>query len=117
MILCVNGGSESLVRSAPHSTASMLAVKKFNELYSGSAGYYYVGRFSWIDASGYNSNNYHTLDLKLSRKIPMHGSKASASIVLKNLLGKYSNYDSTPDNGPLIVQDFTAYLEFKIQIK
>ena len=112
-----NGGSNSLVRSAPHTTASMLAVKQFNELYSGSAGYYYVGPFSWIDASGANSNDYQTLDLKLTRKMSLYGNKASTSIVLKNLLGQYSNYDKTPDNGPLIVQDFTAYLEFKIQIK
>jgi iron complex outermembrane receptor protein len=111
------GISDSLTHSAPHSATSVLAIDRFNELYSGSVGYYYVGRFSWIDASSANSNNYQTLDLKLSRKIPMHGSKASASIVLKNLLGKYSNYDKKPDNGPLIVQDLTAYLEFKIQIK
>ncbi len=111
------GITDSLTHSAPHSATSILAIDHFNELYSGSVGYYYVGRFSWTDASSANSNNYQTLDLKLSRKIPMHGSKASASIVLKNLLGKYSNYDKNPDNGPLIVQDLTAYLEFKIQIK
>jgi iron complex outermembrane receptor protein len=112
-----NGGSESLEKSAPHRAASLLAIKQFSEKYSGSAGYYYVGEFSWIDASSSNSNNYRTLDLKFSRNMHLNGDKASASIVLKNLLGDYSNYDNEPDAGPRIVQTLTAYLELKIQFR
>lgn len=107
----------SLDRSAPHGTGSLLAIKQFNEHYSGSAAYYYVGGFSWIDASRKNPDSYRTLDLKLSRNMHWNGDKASASLVLKNLLGDYSNYDQDPDNGPLIVQNFTAYLELKIQFR
>lgn len=112
-----NGGSNSLIHSAPHSSASMLAIKKFNELYSGSLGYYYVGKFSWIDASGKDSNDYQTADIKLSRKIPIYGNQASLSLIMKNLLGKYSNYDKSPSLGPLIVQDFTAYIEFRVRFR
>jgi len=112
-----SGNSSSLERSAPHRAASLMAIEQFNENYSGSLGYYYVGEFSWIDASSRNSNDYRTLDLKLSKNTHLNDSKATTSIVLKNLLADYSNYDSNPDNGPLIVQSLTAYLEFRIQFK
>ncbi len=106
--------SESFVKSAPRKTASLLAIKQFNEKYSGSMGYYYVGDFSWIDANSAGSNQYRKLDLRLSRNIRMNANKGSVSLVLQNLLDEYSNYDFDPVYGPLIEQNLTAYLEFKM---
>ncbi len=104
-------------QSAPDKTAAVIIMKNFNERYSSSMGFYYVGNFSWIDAHNSVPNQYRKLDIKLSRHFHSNGDKATLSLVLQNLLEDYNNYDSTPDNGPVLEQNLTAYLEFRLRLK
>ena len=109
-----DGRTEDYINSAPRKTASILAIKQFNEKYSGSTGFYYVGNFSWIDAHSPGPNQYRKLDMRVSRHMRFNADKGTLSLVLKNLLDEYTDYDRYPDNGPLLEQDLTAYLEFKL---
>lgn len=113
----ITDNSRQFVNSAPHQSGSLLAIKQFNKTYSGSLGYYRVGRFSWIDARSDNSNDYHTVDLRITRHLQMSADKGSISLTLKNLSGDYSNYDKSPGAGPRIIQSLTAYLELKLQFR
>lgn len=110
-----DGQSDVLEVSAPKYTASLLVIKQVNEYYSGSMGLYYVDDMSWLDGSSVDSNNYSTLDLRLTRKILLGSDTAKLSLVLKNLLDEYTNYDPNPKNGPLLEQNLTGYLELSIQ--
>lgn len=112
-----DGQAEVLESSAPYHTASLLAIKQFNEQYSGSMGLYYVDDMSWLDASSRGSNDYYALDLRFSRKLQLGSNTGKISLVLKNLLDEYSNYDPNPDNGPLIEQNLTGYIELAVQFR
>lgn len=112
-----SGQSDVLEQSAPDYTASLLTIKQFNELYSGSMGLYYVDDMSWFDANSAGSNNYSTLDLRLSRKLLVGSDSAKISLVLKNLLDEYSDYDPNPGNGPLVEQNLTGYIELAMQFR
>jgi len=103
-----------LKRSAPDTTASLLTIKQFNAKYSGSLGLYYVDDMSWPDAQSNVSNDYTTMDLKLTRKIQLTDGAANLSFILKNVLDEYNNYDPNPANGPLLEQNLTTYIELKV---
>jgi len=131
----VEGKSREYEESAPRHTASVLLMKDFNELYSGSLGFYYSGDMAWMDANhhntctdgnlnnngcGYrNTHGYRKLDLRLARRFSIGNEKLSAAIVLQNLLDDYSDYDSVPNGGhsPAVVQDTIAYFELKLAIR
>ncbi len=112
-----SGNSRNFTESAPNNSGSIFAIKQFNSKYSGSLGYYYVGQFSWIDARNDASNDYRTMDIRLSRHLRMNNDKGSISLTLKNITGDYSNYDKYPEAGPRIVQNLTAYLELRLQYR
>ncbi|MDA3869225.1 MAG: TonB-dependent receptor [Gammaproteobacteria bacterium] len=100
--------------SAPKRTASLLAIKQFNEHYSGSLGLYYAGDMQWLDVPKDEPSSYTTMDLMLSKSFRQSGSLSKLSLVLKNLLGEYNNYHHQPDIGPRAELNLTGYIEYSI---
>ena len=117
------GKSREYEESAPDKSFSVLAMHDFNEKYSGSVGFYYVGDMSWMDANPNapgvrNTGVYRILDLRLARNFKFGNEHLSTAIVLKNLLDDYSDYDAiqnTPE--PVVVQNLIAYVEVKLRIR
>lgn len=123
----INSNSHATSLSAPQKSFSLLLAKSFNENYNASLGYYFVDEFKWTDArsptppSGpttdfYTTDDYHTLDIRFSRNFNFSQTKGSLSLVLKNLLDDYSDYQKSPhDNAaPVIIQNTVAYIDFRI---
>ena len=114
--------SEAIMLSAPQHSFSLLLTKRFNEKYNGSLGYYFVDEFKWTDARSSNpaddftTDDYHTLDLRLSRNFSFSQTHGSLSLVLKNLLNDYSDYQKDPskDTAPQVIQNTVAYIDFRI---
>jgi iron complex outermembrane receptor protein len=117
------GKSREYEESAPDKSLSILTMHDFNEKYSGSVGFYYVGDMSWMDANPNipgirNTGVYRILDLRLVRNFKFGNERLSTAIVLKNLLDDYSDYDAiqnTPE--PVVVQNLVAYIELKLKIQ
>lgn len=117
------GKSREYEESAPDKSFSILTMHDFNEKYSGSVGFYYVGDMSWMDANPNipgvrNTGVYRILDLRLARNFKFGDERLSTAIVLKNLLDDYSDYDAiqnTPE--PVVVQNLVAYIELKLKIQ
>ena len=109
--------SVDLENSAPEWTASLLAIKQFNEQYSGSVGVYYVSEMGWLDVPGDPAADYSAVDLRLSKAIRLSGSTSKLSLVLKNVLGDYNNYNPRPNYGPLSEHNLTGYIEYSILFK
>ena len=117
------GKSREYEESAPDKSFSILTMHDFNEKYSGSVGFYYVGDMSWMDANPNlpgvrNTGVYRILDLRLVRNFKFGNERLSTAIVLKNLLDDYSDYDAiqnTPE--PVVVQNMVAYIELKLKIQ
>ena len=106
---------EEYERSAPEWTTSVMAIKKFNEQYSGSLEYHYVDEMQWLDVPGSDiSSSYRTMDIRLSRSIRTAGSTSELAIIVKNLLNEYNNYHQRAENGPLIEHNLTGYIEYSI---
>lgn len=104
-------------KSAPEWTASLMAIKQFNDNYSGSLEFHYIGQMSWLDVPDNElneDNDYRTLDLRLSKSSRQSGSTSKISLLLKNLLGEYSSYNQAPDDGPLVEHNLTGYIEYSI---
>jgi len=127
------GKSREYEESAPDHSFSLLTIKDFNEKYSGSVGFYYVGDMAWMDANhnntcegggepysgcGFrNTQGYRKLDLRLVRNFQLGDEQASIAINLQNLLEDYSDYDKFPSSqAPAVEQNLTAYVQFKLQI-
>ena len=106
--------SEEFENSAPERTASLLAIKQFNELYSGSIGIYYACDMLWLDVPNRQPSNYSTIDLRLSKSIRQSGSTSKISLVLKNLRDEYNDYHQLPNRGPLVEHNLTGYIEYSI---
>ena len=106
--------------SAPQHSYSFLITKRFNEKYNGSLAYYYVDEFKWSDARSttqdFTTDDYHTLDMRLSRNFKFSQTHGSLSLVLKNLLDDYSDYQKDPssDTAPHVIQNTVAYIDFRI---
>lgn len=119
-IINVNSNSMSITLSAPQYSYSLLAIKEFNEKYSGSLAYYHVDAFKWTDARGvsddFSTDSYHTLDMRASRSFKFNRTRGSLSVVLKNLLDEYSDYQENPSNStaPKVVHGTLAYLDFRL---
>jgi len=113
-IINISSNSEAMTLSAPDYSYSLLASKRFNDKYSGSLGYYFVEDFKWTDARG--TGDYRILDLRLSRNLRFSQSRGSVSLVLKNLLDDYSDYNETPRNStaPQVIQNTLAYLDLRL---
>ena len=117
------GKSREYEESAPDKSLSILTMHDFNEKYSGSVGFYYVGDMSWMDANPNipgirNTGVYRILDMRLVRNFKFGDERLSTAIVLKNLLDDYSDYDAiqnTPE--PVVVQNLVAYIELKLKIQ
>ena len=97
-----------------------MASKKFNEKYNGSIAYYYADAFNWTDArtviNDFSTDNYHIVDIRASRNFKLNQANGSLSLVLKNLLDDYSDYQIDPDNStaPQVIQNTTAYIDFRV---
>ena len=119
--------------SAPDHAFSLLTIKDFNEKYSGSFGFYYVGDMAWMDANhnntcadgavtstgcGFrNTQGYRKLDLRLVRNFRLGEEHASIAINVQNLLEDYNDYDKFPSSlEPAVEQNLTFYFQFKVQI-
>lgn len=126
-LIDISSNSHATSLSAPQKSFSLLLTKSFNEKYNGSLGYYFVDEFKWTDArsptppSGpttdfYTTDDYHTLDMRFSRNFNFSQTNGSLSLVLKNLLDDYSDYQKSPhDNAaPVIIQNTVAYIDFRI---
>jgi iron complex outermembrane receptor protein len=127
-IVNINSSSDAISQSAPQHSFSLLASKKFNEKYNGSLGYYFVEAFKWTDAtpravsggttpsSNISTEEYQTLDLRASRNFVTNKTKGSLSIVLKNLLDDYSDYQAAPrgDSAPIVIQNTLWYIDFRL---
>ena len=127
-IVNINSNSDAISQSAPQHSFSLLASKRFNEKYNGSLGYYFVEAFKWTDAtprpvaggttpsSNISTEEYQTLDLRASRNFVTNKTKGSLSIVLKNLLDDYSDYQAAPrgDSAPIVIQNTLWYIDFRL---
>ena len=109
--------AEEFENSAPEKTASLLTIKQFSELYSGSIGIYYTDKMLWLDVPNRGPSHYTTMDLRLSKSIRLSGSTSKISLVLKNLLDEYTDYHISPNRGPLVVNNITSYLEYSVSFK
>ena len=117
------GKSREYEESAPDKSFSILTMHDFNEKYSGSVGFYYVGDMSWMDANPNipgirNTGVYRILDLRLARNFKFGNERLSTAIIVKNLLDDYSDYDAiqnTPE--PVVVQNLVAYIELTLKIQ
>ena len=127
-IINISSNSDAISLSAPQHSFSLLLTKRFNDKYNGSLGYYFVDEFKWTDARApnnptggptidfYSTDDYHTLDLRLSRNFKLNQTNGSLSLVLKNLLDDYSDYQKAPHNSaaPQIIQNTVAYVDLRL---
>jgi outer membrane receptor protein involved in Fe transport len=128
------GKSREYEESAPDHSFSLLAMKDFNEKYSASLGFYYVGDMAWMDANHNNScedggnpssgcgfrntQGYRKLDLRLARNFKLGNEHASVALNLQNLLEEYSDYDKFPSSQfPAVEQNLIAFIELKLKIQ
>ena len=109
----LSSNSEAMSLSAPEYSYSLMAMKRFNEKYSGSLAYFFVEDFKWTDSKG--TGDYEILDMRLSRNFKYQQAHGSISLVLKNLLDDYSDYNANPRNStsPVAIQNTMAYLELR----
>lgn len=114
-IINLSSNSVAISESAPQHSYSLMASKRFNEKYNGSLAYYYVESFTWTDARG-GTDDYQTLDLRLSRNFRFNQTNGSLSVVLKNLLDHYSDYQENPSSNtaPKVVHSTLAYMDFRL---
>ena len=108
--------------SAPEWASSLMAIKQFNEHYSGSIEFHYIGEMRWMDVpanpvSGNEDDSYSTMGLRISKSFRKSNQTSKLSLVLKNLLGEYSSYNPAPDDGPLTEHNLTAYIEYSVLFK
>lgn len=121
-IINISSNSDAISLSAPQHSYSLLLTKRFNEKYNGSLGYYFVDEFKWTDARSpsptdvYTTDDYHALDMRLSRNFKLSQTDGSLSLVLKNLLDDYSDYQKGPHSSaaPQIIQNTVAYVDFRL---
>ena len=121
-IINISSSSNAIAHSAPQHSYSLFLTKQFNEKYNGSLGYYFVDEFKWTDARDFSgadevsTDDYHTLDMRLSRNFNFSQTHGSLSLVLKNLLGDYSDYQKhqISSTAPVAVQNTVAYIDFRL---
>ncbi len=113
-IINISSNSRAMELSAPQHSYSLLLTKRFNEKYNASTAYYFVEDFNWADARG--TGDYKILDARISRNFNIHQTHSSLSLVLKNLLNDYSDYNKQPrnNNAPQIIQNTVAYVDFRL---
>ncbi|MCK5002178.1 MAG: TonB-dependent receptor [Gammaproteobacteria bacterium] len=109
--------SEEFENSAPKRTASFLAIKQFNELYSGSLGFYYADEMLWLDVPNRQPSSYTAMDIRISRSIRQSNSTSKLSLILKNLLDEYNDYHQLPNRGPLAENNLTGFIEYSISFQ
>ncbi|MBL4711494.1 MAG: TonB-dependent receptor [Gammaproteobacteria bacterium] len=114
-IINITSNDSPLINSAPQHSFSFITTKRFNEKYNGSLSYYYVDAFKWTDSRSF-TEAYETVDIRLSRKVTFNTSKGSVSVVVKNLLNDYSDYQKTPSNSsaPNVIYTTLAYIDLRL---
>ena len=118
-ILNLSSPNGALELSAPQHSYSFLITKQFNEKYNGSLAYYNVEAFKWTDAKApddFSIDDYQTIDARVSRNFKFSQTHGSLSLVLKNLLDDYSDYQGEPSNAsaPVVIQSTQAYIDFRL---
>lgn len=114
-VINIASSNTDITSSAPQHSFSFITIKQFNEKYGGSIAYYYVDAFKFTDSSGSGTNEYSTMDMRLSRNLKFGHSHGSLSVVLKNLLGDYTAYQEQPDYGaPKVIHSQLAYIDFSL---
>jgi iron complex outermembrane receptor protein len=129
-IINISGNSEKLSLSAPQHSYSLLLSKRFNEKYNASVAYYYSEAFKWTDAfgdthpeeNGTSTDKYTTLDFRLTRNFYFAKTNGSLSVVVKNLLDDYSDYQKNSFNNPptivndspIAINNTLAYVDFRL---
>ncbi len=113
-IINLKSNSLAMTLSAPQHSYSLLLSKRFNSKYNGSAAYYFVEDFTWTDSS--STGKYKILDMRLSRNFTMYQNHGSISLVVKNMLGDYSDYKENPRNStaPKIINNTLAYIDLRL---
>ena len=114
-IINLSSNNSSIEQSAPQHSFSLLTSKRFNENYSGSLAYYFVESFKWTDSRD-GTDDYETLDLRLTRNFKVRKNSGSLSLVLKNMLSDYSDYQKNPSSSsaPRVVHGTLTYLDFRL---
>ncbi len=121
-IINISSNSNAIAHSAPQHSYSLFLTKRFNEKYNGSLGYYYVDEFKWTDAPDISqadevsTDEYQALDMRLSRNFKLSQTNGSLSLVLKNLLGDYSDYQKyqISSTAPVAIQNTVAYIDLRL---
>ncbi|MDH5518599.1 MAG: TonB-dependent receptor [Gammaproteobacteria bacterium] len=83
---------EVFSNSAPKESYGLSILKQFKSDYSLSLEYFQIGEMRWTDI-GSLTEPYDILNLKLSKKTRIAGSKLTYSLLLKNLSGEYNDYN------------------------
>lgn len=109
--------------SAPDHAFTLMAIKKFSELYTGSFSFHYIGDMAWLDANRTstregrrNTGGYRKLDMRLARNWSQHNTNYTLALVLQNAYEDYSNYDASPHVvSSAAEQNLTGYIELRMQ--
>ena len=114
-IINISSHSDAISRSAPQHSYSLLLSKSFNAGYYASLGYYYTGAFKWMDVRG-GTEKYDALDARLGRHIRLGQTQGSLSLVLRNLSGDYSDYQTQPSGAtaPRVISNKLAYIDLRL---
>lgn len=118
-IINISSKSEKLTTSAPQHSYSLLLSKQFTNKYNASLAYYYSEAFKWTDAfpgaDGFSTDKYDTLDLRVSRNFHLAQTDGSLSLVVKNLLDDYSDYQKNRfNNSTVAINNTIAYIDFRL---
>ena len=120
------GRLEQLARkyrqSAPDHSFTTMIIHRFNDTYSGSLSFFYVGDMSWIDVNRSasvndrrNTGGYRKADIRLTRKWRDAGHNISLSLVLQNILGPYQDYDATAQVAASEAeQNLAGFVDFRL---
>jgi len=82
----LNNADEFISNAGPKHNFSLLGIYKVNNLYTASAGYYYLGESRYIDGVTLRPE-INRLDLRLARKIKSSGLNGEIALVGQNITG------------------------------
>lgn len=90
------GTSADSDTSTPKWTTSAILIQRFPDNFEASAMYYRVSQMHWVgqDSPDNQIQGFRTLDLRLAKKLRVGNLKGELSLVGRNLLGKYFDFDA-----------------------
>ncbi len=109
-------------QSAPDATFTTMLIHRFNDAWSGSVSFFYIGDMSWLDVNRStsingrrNTGSYSKADIRLTRNWSSPTHNMSMSLVLQNILGAYQDYDATaaiPSSE--VEQDLAGFIDLRL---